>query len=65
MIKGCKNYFTLFGMMITSINILLHKIFTQILAYIQLHTSIIKYTLNFELRSTLRKNQIYQKDNHE
>ncbi len=64
MIRGCKNYFTLFGMMVTSINTLLHKFFTQISTYLTLYADIVKYNLNFELQYILQQNQIYKKDTY-
>ncbi len=59
MIKGCKHYFTMFGIMRSSINMALTKFYSQI-------TELSKYAILIEIKliqtynHTLEKNQTYQ-----
>ncbi|MCH9814107.1 MAG: hypothetical protein K0U47_09220 [Epsilonproteobacteria bacterium] len=60
MLKGCKHYFTMFGVMLSTINMDLKKLFTK--ACEQLRKSIfIQIDLTCtQLKLNLQKNQTYQ-----
>ncbi len=60
MIKGCKHYFSMFGMMLWSVNVSIQKTFNQV--YQQIKKSIAaEIKLNhIQQYFTLQKNQTYQ-----
>ena len=61
MVKGCKNYFTMYGMLAFSINVQLHQFLTSMLEYMDKYTFIIINLQNSKFQTFLHKNQIYQK----
>lgn len=60
MIKGCKHYFSMFGMMLSAININLKKLFNQICEQFKKHIPIQIKLLDTQLQQILQKNQTYQ-----
>jgi len=61
MIKGCKHYFSLFGMMLCTANHMLQKFFNSIKAQIEKSIDIaMDYSFIVE-KYIVQKNKIYQK----
>ncbi len=60
MLKGCKHYFTMFGMMVCAINTYLLKFFTQIDAQQRKSIPIIVKLNHIQLQNNIEKNQTYQ-----
>ena len=60
MLKGCKHYFTMYGMMLCAINSYLQKLFTQIDAQRQKAIPIIVKQTHIQLHQNIQKNQTYQ-----
>lgn len=60
MIKGCKHYFTMFGMMLCAINTAIMKFFSQIFEQLKKYIPIQITLANKQLQQTLQKNQTYQ-----
>jgi len=60
MLKGCKHYFTMFGMMLSAINSYLLKFFTQIDAQRQKSIPITVKQHYITLHHNVQKNQTYQ-----
>jgi len=60
MLKGCKHYFSMFGMMISTLNDTLNKFLNQIF---EQQKKSIPIQINFaktQLQKNLQKNQTYQ-----
>ncbi len=60
MLKGCKHYFTMYGVMLCAINSYLQKLFTQIDAQQQKTIPIVVKQNHIELQNNIQKNQTYQ-----
>jgi hypothetical protein len=60
MIKGCKHYFSMFGMLISTINITLNKFLNQICEQNRKSIPIQIKLTHTELEQNLQKNQTYQ-----
>ncbi len=60
MLKGCKHYFSMFGMMISTINDTLNKFLNQICEQNRKSIPIQINLANKQLQQILQKNQTYQ-----
>lgn len=60
MIKGCKHYFSMFGMMIFTINRALGNFFNRICEQIKKHIDVLVKMTQTQLEQILKKNQTYQ-----
>ena len=60
MIKGCKHYFSMFGMMISTINDTLNKFLNQICEQNRKSIPIQIQLTHIQLQNNLQKNQTYQ-----
>ena len=60
MIKGCKHYFSMFGMMIFTINKALGNFFNCICEQIKKHIDVLVKMTQTQLEQILKKNQTYQ-----
>ncbi len=60
MIKGCKHYFSMFGMMIFTINRALGNFFNRICEQIRKHIDVLTKIIHTQLEQNFKKNQTYQ-----
>jgi hypothetical protein len=60
MLKGCKHYFSMFGMMISTINDTLNKFLNQICEQNRKSIPIQMKLFHGQLQQILQKNQTYQ-----
>ena len=60
MLKGCKHYFTMFGMLASAINIALHRLFALIETLRHSDIAVIVRDNRTQLQHRIEKNQIYQ-----
>ena len=60
MIKGCKHYFSMFGMMIFTINSALSKLYNRICEQNRKYIKVQIDTTHTQLKQILQKNQTYQ-----
>jgi hypothetical protein len=60
MIKGCKHYFSMFGMMIFTINRALSSFFNRIYEQIKKHIDVLAKIIHTQLEQNFKKNQTYQ-----
>ncbi len=60
MIKGCKHYFSMFGMMIFTINRALSKLYNRFCEQIKKYISVQIKMTHIQLEQILKKNQTYQ-----
>jgi hypothetical protein len=60
MLKGCKNYFTLYGIMLFALNSRLRKLFVQLLAQQQKSIPVTVKRTHIQLHENILKNQTYE-----
>jgi hypothetical protein len=60
MLKGCKNYFTFYGIMLFTLNSWLQKLFVQLLAQLQKSIPVTVKKNHIQLHVNILKNQTYE-----
>ncbi len=61
MIKGCKNYFSMFGILLYVVNVLIGKFFAAIFAHMKDQFAFLYMIFTLSEKNSVNQNQIYQK----